>query len=113
MLTYSTLQYPTEPYRTLHYPTLPHIHMLTYSTLQYPTVPYITLHPGNKQNVQLALNTFHETTVAAVKSYFLERTDAIQFFKISCNMVAITNYSTRYSPDCFGNAIIVGDKWSF
>ena len=36
-----------------------------------PKLTYETLHPGNKkQNVQLAFNIFHETTTAAISSYF-------------------------------------------
>ena len=32
---------------------------------------YEVLHPGhNKQNVNLALAIFHDTTIAAIKSYF-------------------------------------------
>ena len=45
-----------------------------------PKLTYETLHPGNKkQNVQLALNIFHETTTAAISSYFPEKTPQILF----------------------------------
>ena len=65
-----------------------------------PKLTYSTLHPGNnKQNVQLALNIFHETTVAAVKSYFPERTDAAQFLKLVGTWWSITNSKSRYSPE--------------
>ena len=75
-----------------------------------PKLTYSTLHPGNnKQNVQLALNIFHETTVVAVKSYFLERSDAAQFLKL-VGTWTITNSSNRYTPNFLGNAIIVGDN---
>ena len=36
-----------------------------------PMLTYETLHPGNKkQNVQLALNIFYDTTIAGLSSYF-------------------------------------------
>ena len=41
-----------------------------------PKLTFAALHPGsNKQNVPLALAVFHETTIAAVKSYFPQRKD--------------------------------------
>ena len=76
-----------------------------------PKLTYSTLHPGNnKQNVQLALNIFHETTIAAVKSYFPERIDAAQFLKLVGTWWTITNSKTRYSPNFLGNAIVLGDN---
>ena len=46
------------------------------------------LHPGKyKQNVQLAMDIFHETTVAAINSYFKFREFQIQ--KISIVLVII------------------------
>ena len=43
-----------------------------------PKLTYETLHPGNKkQNGQLALNIFHETSTAAISSYFPDRQDTI------------------------------------
>ena len=42
---------------------------------------FAELHPGtNIQNVPLALVVCHETTIAAVKSYFLQRKDVADFF---------------------------------
>ena len=36
-----------------------------------PKLTYEVLHPGhNKQNVNLALAILHDTTIAAIKSYF-------------------------------------------
>ena len=76
-----------------------------------PKLTYSTLHPGNnKQNVQLALNIFHETTVVAVKSYFPESSDAAQFLQLVGTWWTITNSSNRYTPNFLGNAIIVGDN---
>ena len=46
-----------------------------------PKLTPCSLHPGNnKQNVGLALAIFHETTIAACKSYFPQRKDVIAFF---------------------------------
>ena len=48
-----------------------------------PKLRYETLHPGNKkQNVQLVLNIFHETTTAAISSYFPDREDATVFIRL-------------------------------
>ena len=48
-----------------------------------PKLTYIILHPSNnKQNVELAIALFHETTVAAFENYLLERSDASEFRKM-------------------------------
>ena len=45
-----------------------------------PKLTYDVLHPGhNKQNVNLALAIFHDTTIAAIKSYFPSRQDGTGF----------------------------------
>ena len=45
-----------------------------------PKLTYEVLHPGhNKQNVNLALAIFHDTTIAAIKSYFPSRQDVAGF----------------------------------
>ena len=75
-----------------------------------PKLTYSTLHPGNnKQNVQLALNIFHETTIAALQSYFPERTDAAQFLNLVRTWWTISNSKNRFSPDFLGNAMVLGD----
>ena len=76
-----------------------------------PKLTYGTTHPGdNKQNVQLALNVFHETTVAAIKSYFPERNDAAQFLNLVQTWWTICNSKNRFSPNRLGNAITSGDE---
>ena len=53
-----------------------------------PKLTNKVLHPGKyKQNVQLAMDIFHETTVAAINSYFKFREFQIQ--KISIVLVII------------------------
>ena len=61
------------------------------------------LHPGKyKQNVQLALNIFHETTVATISSYFPNCNDATSFLKLFNTWWTILNSKDQY---CFGNYI--------
>ena len=48
-----------------------------------PKLTNKVLYPGkHKQNVQLARDIFHETTVAAISSYFPSRHDAVDFLKL-------------------------------
>ena len=61
------------------------------------------LHPGKyKQNLQLALDIFHETTVAAISSYFLNCNDAVGFLKLFNTWWTISNSKDQY---CFRNYI--------
>ena len=61
------------------------------------------LHPRNyKQNVQLALDIFHEITVAAISSYFPNCNDAVGFFKVFNTWWTTSNSKDQY---CFGNHI--------
>ena len=55
-----------------------------------------------RENVQLGLDIFHETTVAAISSYFPYRNDAIGFLKLFSSWWAISNSKDQY---CFGNYI--------
>ena len=71
---------------------------------------YQSLHPGNnKQDVNLALSIFDESTIAAVRSYFPERTDIAEFLTIIRTWWTIANSKQRYSPNALGNAIVIGD----
>ena len=48
-----------------------------------PKLTNKVLLPGKyKRNVQLALDIFHETTVAAISSYFSNCNDAVAFLKL-------------------------------
>ena len=68
-----------------------------------PKLTNKVLHPGKyKQNVQLALDIFHETTVAAVSSYFPNCNDAVGFLKLFNTWWTISNSKDQY---CFGNYI--------
>lgn len=75
-----------------------------------PKLSYKALHPGdNKQNVSLALAIFHETTVAACKSYFPHRKDVKNFLLLIHTWWTISNSNNRYSSDPLGNAITESD----
>ena len=61
------------------------------------------LHHGNyKQNIQLALDIFHETTVAAISSYSTNCNDAVGLLKLFNTWWTISNSKDQY---CFGNYI--------
>ena len=67
-------------------------------------------HPGNdKQNTSLALGIFHETTIAACRSYFPERNDVANFLNLILTWWTISNSNNKYNPNVLGNAITKGD----
>ena len=75
-----------------------------------PKLTYKALHPGNnKQDVNLALAIFHKTTVAACKSYLLERHDMSSFLTLVNKWWTIANAKKRFVPNALGNAITAGD----
>ena len=66
-----------------------------------PKLTNKVLHPGKfKQNVQIALDIFHETTAAAITSYFPNCNDAVGFLKLFNTWWTISNSKDQY---CFGN----------
>ena len=68
-----------------------------------PKVTNKVLHPGKyKQNVQLALNIFRETTVAAISYYLPNSNDAVGFLKLFNTWWTISNSKYRY---CFDHYI--------
>ena len=76
-----------------------------------PKLTYTALHPGhNKQNVNVALSIFHETTIAAFKSYFPARIDIIGFLSLINQWWTVVNSKTRYHPYPSGNAIVENDR---
>ena len=72
------------------------------------------LHPGDKkQNVSLALAIFHETTSAAILSYFPDRTDAACFLELfnKVFLVSVCNSKQKFHGfNALGNAAVLGDK---
>ena len=68
-----------------------------------PKLTNKVLHPGKyKQNVQLALDIFHDTTVAAISLHFPNCNDAVGFLKLFNTWWTISNSKDQY---CFGNYI--------
>ena len=71
--------------------------------MKAPKLTNKVLHPGKyKQNVQLALDIFHETTVAAISLHFPNCNDAVGFLKLFNTWWTISNSKDQY---CFGNYI--------
>ena len=71
---------------------------------------YRAMHPGNnKQSVNLALSIFHESTIAASKSYFPERKDISGFLSLIHTWWTIVNSRDRFCSNQLGNAVIDGD----
>ena len=76
-----------------------------------PKLSYQALHPdNNKQNVPLALALFHETTIAAAKSYYPNREDFSGFLNVIDTWWTICNSKQRYSANPLGNAIVLNDN---
>lgn len=75
-----------------------------------PKLSYKCLHPGNnKQKTNLALGIFHETTIAACKSYSPERKDMANFLTLILTWWTISNSNNKYDPNFLGNAITKND----
>ena len=70
------------------------------------------LHHGNcKQNVPNALAMFDGTTIAPVKSYFLEKASAAAFLTLFSKWWVLSNSKARYSTaNYLGNAAVIGDN---
>ena len=75
-----------------------------------PKLTFKALHPGdNKQNVNLAIAVFHETTIAASKSYFPERPDIANFLELIWSWWNIANSKQRYTFNFLNNAVTAND----
>ena len=75
-----------------------------------PKLTFKALHPGdNKQNVNLAISIFHETTIAACKSYFPERTDVSNFLELILSWWTIANSNRRFTANFLSNAVVIND----
>ena len=76
-----------------------------------PKLNYEALHPGHKkQNVNLALAVFHETTIAACRYYFPSRNDVAGFLTLINYWWKIVNSKQRYHPDPLANAKTPNDE---
>ena len=71
---------------------------------------YRSLHPGNnKQDVNLALSIFHESTRAGCESHLPDRKDVSEFLKIIDTWWLICNSKEISHPNPLGNAVEPGD----
>ena len=71
---------------------------------------FSALHPGNnKQDVNLASGIFHETTIAACKSYFPYREDTANFLTLVNTWWTISNSKNKYGANPLGDAVTSGD----
>ena len=77
-----------------------------------PRLNLKVLHPGNnKQSLPLALAIIHETTTAAIESYFPEKNNSADFLRILNIWWIISNSKTQFLPNNpLGNAAIIGDN---
>ena len=72
---------------------------------------YSALHPGNnKQNVKLALAIFDEATIAAIRSYFPDRTDFAGFLELWQKWWTIVNSDSLYHKNKLAHAFVNGDE---
>ena len=75
-----------------------------------PKLSYKSLHPqNNKQDVQLAIAIFDESTIAACHCYFPDRDDMPNFLKLVLTWWTIANSSQRFSSNPLSHAIVPGD----
>ena len=71
-----------------------------------PKLTYKALHPANnKQDVNLALAIFHETTVAACKSYLPERQDMPSCVTFVNKWWMIANAKKRSASNVLGQGL--------
>ena len=77
-----------------------------------PKLSNKVLHPGKfKQNVQVALDIFHETTTAAIKCYYPDRQDAADFLHLINVWWTISNSKDQYNfSNRLGNAAVKDDN---
>ena len=69
-----------------------------------PKITHKVLHPGNcKQNVPVALAIFHESTSAAVTSYFPDKKNEAEFLKLFNTWWIISNSKVQFSNHILGN----------
>ena len=54
---------------------------------------------AGKENVQLALEVMHETTITAARSYFPNRRDVANFLEMFNTWWTISNSKKRFSPN--------------
>ena len=68
---------------------------------------------AGKENVPLALEAMHETTITAAGSYFPNRRDVANFFKTFNTWWTISNSKKMFSPSILEMLQSVGEKSVF
>ena len=76
-----------------------------------PKITYQMTHPSNnKQSVRLTLAIFQECITAAMKSYFPNRLDAVNFLALFYKVFVINNFKQPFkTSNQLGNAAVEGD----
>ena len=76
-----------------------------------PKITYQMTHPSNnKQSVRLTLAIFQESIPAAIKSYFPNRLDAVNFLALFYKVFVIKNSKQPFkTSNQLGNAAVEGD----
>ena len=59
----------------------------------------VNKYSAGKENVPLALEVMHETTITAARSYFPNRRDVANFLEVLNTWWTISNSKKRFSPD--------------
>ena len=77
-----------------------------------PKLTYGAIHPGNnKQSVPLALAIFGESTTAAIKCYFPEKSNAACLLSAFQKLFVICNAKTQYNTsNMLGNTTVCNDS---
>ena len=75
-----------------------------------PKLTYKSLHPGdNKQNVELAIAIFHETTIVGCQQYLPNRPDMARFLKLVLYWWTMANSKKEYTPNFLSNGFKMDD----
>jgi hypothetical protein len=75
-----------------------------------PKLTYKSLHPSdNKQNVELAIAIFHETTIVGCQQYLPNRPDMASFLKLVSYWWNIANSKKQFTPNNLSNGFKLDD----
>ena len=75
-----------------------------------PRISHKVLHPGNnKEDVNLALSIFHETTIAEFISLIPDRRDCSSFLALINTWWLVVNSKSRFHVNSLGNAVVPRD----
>ena len=75
-----------------------------------PKLTFKSIHPtDNKQNVELAIAIFHDTTIVGCQKYLPNRFDMPSFLKLILYWWTIANSNKEYTPNFLSNGFRKGD----